>query len=153
MVCLAAQLSAEQVSFGKRCISVTNNGDGAVVSFDDGSQHQADLVVGADGIHSVIRQSLFGQQAARFTGHMCWRAVLPCEGVLPYVSPDASFWMGPNAHVVTYYVRGGKGVNMVAIRESKDWVEESRISPARGRSCRRPSPAGTATSRKTLCME
>jgi hypothetical protein len=50
---------------------------------------------------------------------MCWRALVPVERTpLPFVSPDASFWMGPKAHVVTYYVKGGAAVNIVAVNES-----------------------------------
>lgn len=44
---------------------------------------------------------------------------------LPFVSPDSSFWMGPQGHVVTYYVKGGSMVNIVAVNESATWVEES----------------------------
>jgi salicylate hydroxylase len=57
---------------------------------------------------------------------MCWRALVPVEEhPLPFVSPDAAFWMGPKAHVVTYYVKGGKAVNIVAVAETEDWVKES----------------------------
>ena len=122
---LSSQIPLDQVTFGAQCISVRSSENGAVVGFQDGSHYEADLLVGADGNHSAVRQSLFGERPARFTGHMCWRAVVPCDELLPYVSPDSSFWMGPDAHVVTYYVRGGKGVNIVAVRESRDWVEKS----------------------------
>ncbi|HYP71298.1 MAG TPA: FAD-dependent monooxygenase, partial [Variovorax sp.] len=49
---------------------------------------------------------------------------------LPFVSPDASFWMGPKAHIVTYYVKGGAAVNIVAVNESADWVTESWTEPS-----------------------
>jgi salicylate hydroxylase len=56
---------------------------------------------------------------------MCWRAVVPFDQQPDFVSPDSSFWLGPRGHVVTYYVSGGKAVNIVAVLEHKDWVEES----------------------------
>ena len=91
-----------------------------------GSTFEADLIVGADGIHSAVRESLWGAGEAKFTGHMCWRALVPVERhPLPFVSPDASFWMGPKAHVVTYYVKGGSAVNIVAVSETEGWVKES----------------------------
>ena len=120
----AATLSAS-------CASVRNEGNTAVATFEDGSQFEADVIVGADGIHSVVRNQLFGKEAPRFTGHMCYRAVVPFEHVRPdFVSPDASFWMGPKGHVVTYYVRSGAAVNIVAVNETADWVEESWNAPS-----------------------
>jgi 2-polyprenyl-6-methoxyphenol hydroxylase-like FAD-dependent oxidoreductase len=114
----------------KRCISVDQNQKTAVARFEDGSEYEADVIVGADGIHSVVRQSLYGNDAPRYTGNMCWRAVTTFDKPVDFVSPDASFWLGPNGHVVTYYVRGGAAVNMVAILESEAWVEESWNVPS-----------------------
>jgi salicylate hydroxylase len=109
-----------------RCVDVRQTIDCAGARFSDGSEFEADVVVGADGLHSVVRTNLFGKEAPRFTGNMCWRAVIPFADEQPgYVSPDASFWLGPKGHVVTYYVSRGKAVNLVAIRETESWVEES----------------------------
>jgi salicylate hydroxylase len=110
--------------FGAECTGVRQEKDTAVATFRDGREFEADLIVGADGVRSAVRNSLFGAEAPRFTGHMCYRAVVPVGGLVDYVSPDTSFWLGPNGHVVTYYVNGGKAVNIVAVAESS-WVEES----------------------------
>lgn len=123
---LTKDIPPEKVSFGTQCTGVSENGDKSIAHFSDGSSYKADLIVGADGIRSPVRQSLWGDDDPAFTGHMCWRALVPVDQhPLPFVGPDAAFWMGPNAHVVSYYVKGGKAVNIVAVKETADWVEES----------------------------
>jgi salicylate hydroxylase len=128
---LTRELPADRITFRAECAGVEQGGDKAVATFVDGSRFEADLIIGADGIHSVVRGNLWGQDPARFTGHMCWRALVPVEHFpLPFVGPYAAFWMGPNAHIVTYYVKGGKEVNIVAVSESTEWVAESWIEPS-----------------------
>lgn len=128
---LSQDIDPDCVTFGAVCTSVKVEHDLAIASFEDGSTFEADLIVGADGIHSVVRKSLWGDQKAQFTGHMCWRALVPVpQHPLPFVSPNAAFWMGPKAHVVTYYVKGGAAVNIVAVAEAEDWVKESWTEPS-----------------------
>jgi salicylate hydroxylase len=128
---LCEGIPADHVRFDVSCTSVTQNAGKAIAHFGDGTQFEADLIVGADGIHSAVRDSLWGKTASQYTGHMCWRALVPVEQhPLPFVSPDASFWMGPKAHIVTYYVKGGAAVNIVAVNESASWVTESWTEPS-----------------------
>ena len=65
---------------------------------------------------------IYGAESAQFTGHMCWRALVPVDRhPLKFVSPDAAFWMGPHGHLVTYYVNGGAAVP----------AEKSAVAPGR----------------------
>ena len=117
---------ATAIHLGSRCVSTNQRGSVAVAEFADGTSVEADIVIGADGIHSAVRSSLFGPAQARFTGNMCWRGLVPI-GALPsgLVEPMATNWLGPNGHVVHYLVRGGTFVNFVAVYETDAWTEES----------------------------
>ncbi|MES2631375.1 MAG: FAD-dependent monooxygenase [Pseudomonadota bacterium] len=128
---LASGVPAESISLGHRVRQVIQDGDSVRVEFENGHVDHADVVIGADGIHSAVRRSLFGDEAPRFTGNMCWRGVIPADA-LPqgHVLPVSSNWMGPDGHVVTYFLRSGTLINFVAIRETQDWTDESWTTPS-----------------------
>ena len=111
---------------GKACVEAGNTDEGAYAKFVDGDSIEADLIIGADGIRSVVRDSLFGSQPPHFTGCVCWRGLVPIEAVanIPYVK-DLAAWWGPHGHVVHYRVRRGELVNFVAHYDSDAWTEES----------------------------
>ena len=74
---LTHSLPGDIVTLGARCVGVESDGRVAVAKFQDGSEVEADVVIGADGIHSAVRESLFGPDAPRFTGKICSRSVVP----------------------------------------------------------------------------
>ncbi|MFM1653333.1 FAD-dependent monooxygenase [Brevibacillus sp. B_LB10_24] len=128
---LTEGLPEECITFHVRCVDVQLKGDKAVAVFDNGDEFEADLIVGADGIRSAVREGLWGKDDPAFTGHMCWRALVPVDKhPLPFVLPAVTFWFGPKAHVVTYYVKGGQAVNIVACKETDEWVKESWTEPS-----------------------
>jgi len=123
---LCEKLPPASVRLGKRCVAVGGDGSSAAARFADGSEVEADLVVAADGIRSVARTTLFTEGTPRFTGNICWRSVIPfAEPDYDLVEPNNAIWFGPRGHVVTYYVKGGKAVNLVACLETETWTEES----------------------------
>jgi salicylate hydroxylase len=123
---LAKDIAPSRTTFNTTCTGVREDGSRAIASFANGETFEADLIVGADGVRSVVRDALWGPEPAHYTGHMCWRALVDVDAhPLPFASPDAAFWLGPKGHVVTYYVKGGRQLNVVAIAENADWVEES----------------------------
>jgi len=114
---------------GKRVDTVRQDGN-AVSIVADHKSIDADILVGADGIRSVVREALFGPERATFTGNVAWRMLIPV-GDLPadLVPPVAGVWWGPGRHFVHYYVRRGELVNCVCVVEQDGWTVESWTEP------------------------
>ncbi len=125
---LSGALPNDIVRLGARCASVESDDQVAHARFTDGTEIEADLIVGADGIHSAVRTSLFGPDAPRFTERICYRGLIPVESVPGgFANTDGATWLGPHGAVVVYLVRRGELVNLVAHYESSTWTEESWI--------------------------
>jgi salicylate hydroxylase len=125
---LCELLPADSVRLGSQCTGVSSEGDGAAASFADGSQIEADVVVGADGINSTVRESLFGVAPVRFTQQMAWRCIVPIECVPTEVGigrDEYVGWIGPDGHVICYPIRGGGLYNIFAGHVTDQWVDES----------------------------
>jgi salicylate hydroxylase len=123
---LRGAIKASEIRLGMRCSGVDAGEGAAAARFADGSVLEADIIIGADGIHSAVRESLFGADKPRFTGCICWRGMAPA-GMVPadINTTDGALWMGPHGHVVHYPVARGKLINIVAHFDSDAWTEES----------------------------
>ena len=116
----AVRAAGIPVQLGRRVDRVVPGAPARVV-FADGSEAQAALVVGADGLHSRARMALNGADAPFFTGQVAWRAVVPLDRPLP---PEARVVMAPGRHAVIYPLRDGRQANLVAIMGRDEWAEE-----------------------------
>jgi salicylate hydroxylase len=117
---------ADAVRTGRKCIGLAQHADRVLLRFADGDAFEAPLVIGADGIHSVIRQALFGPDQPEFTGIITWRGVMPMATLPPQISrTKGTNWVGPGAHVIHYPVRCGELMNFVGLVERSDWTIES----------------------------
>ncbi len=126
---LAGALGPDIVTLGARCQEVIADGDVAVARFAGGREIEADVIVGADGIHSAVRTSLFGPDAPRFTGKICYRSVIPFDAV-PGGPPDNdnSTWLGPHGTIVLYPVRRDELMNVVCHYDDENYRHEAWIA-------------------------
>jgi salicylate hydroxylase len=125
-------LKPDAVHFGVRSVGVEAAGDRARLLLDAGSAIEGDVVVGADGAHSRVRESLFGAAPARFTDAIAWRGLAPMFRLKPqHRRPLASTWVGPTAHVTTYPVQrnGEFFVSFSAQVDSETWQTDSWSEP------------------------
>ncbi len=106
------------------------NPDGVVVYTDRGD-FTTQLLIAADGIHSIVRAQLAPAERAQFTGNVAWRAVVPIERLSKNWMPTITAnFVGPNKHAVIYYLRDKKLVNLVAVVENSQWRDSSWVAGA-----------------------
>jgi salicylate hydroxylase len=104
-----------------RIVAVDLSGTKPRLTTAQGAVIEADLVIGADGLHSPLRAALNGATQPFFTNQVAWRAVIPND---PTDAAIAEVHMGPGRHLVSYPLRGGAWRNIVAVEERRRWVEE-----------------------------
>ena len=102
-------------------VASVNLGEGAMLRLADGAAVEAGLLIGADGVHSLVRRALNGDSAPEFTGQVAWRALIAGDRG----APVAEVHMGPGRHLVSYPLRGGSLRNLVAVEERRTWAAES----------------------------
>lgn len=123
---LAEALPKERAHAGHRLVGIEEKGQRVVARFDDGGSAEAELLIGADGIHSRVRHLTFGPEKPRFTGCVAWRGLVPAERIAHLDIEVASHnWMGPGGHCVHYWVSAKRQMNVVCIVEHGNWTSES----------------------------
>ena len=125
------------VRLGARAIGCEQNADGVTLLLEDGARVHGDALIGADGVHSLVRELLFGSGRATFTGFMAWRGVVPMERLPERLRQrHMAVWIGPHGHVVTYPLRRGELLNFVTAIERDDWLIESWSQAGTVEECR-----------------
>jgi salicylate hydroxylase len=120
------QLDANCIALNARVSGFEQDADSATAILADGSTLRGKMLVGADGIKSAVREQLIGRAPATFTGDVAWRCTVPAERMRPdYMDQIVNIWAGPGAHLVVYYISGGKTINYIACCEEGEWSEES----------------------------
>lgn len=122
--------SDRPVRLNARVVNARSTASGVSLALSDGSQHSASGLLAADGVHSVLREQLLGEDKAQFTGLLAWRGLVPVACVSTHLQAQVGTnWVGPGAHVITYPVRGGQLMNVVGIIEREGWRSESWTEP------------------------
>ena len=123
---LVSAVPPEVIHLDHRCVGLTQRGDRVEAQFQNGASAEGDLLVGADGIHSTVRELILGPEAPRFSGHVAYRGLVPAER-LAHLGLEVSgySWWGSQHHFVHYFVgAGARYLNFVAVTPG-DWRIES----------------------------
>jgi salicylate hydroxylase len=126
LVNAAREIKPDVFHLGQAVIDIQQNEKSATLILQDGSTATGDILIGADGIKSIIRRQLWGPDTPKFSGMMAWRAVIPMERVPAHMQVMVgSTWIGPGQHLVNYPLRDGEFMNLVGTVERPDWKVES----------------------------
>ena len=120
---LAEQLPPGTVRTGHRCTDFSQDADRATVGFANGTTATADVVIGADGIHSVLQGFVVEQAEPIFSGVVAYRGLVPRLGSCP--ADTMRMWVGESRHFLVFPVRAGQLLNYVGFVPSDTPVRES----------------------------
>ena len=126
LAALAHALPQERLHLGHRFVGMSDCGDHVEAQFESGARITAEVLVGADGIHSAVRGMLLGPENPRFTGCIAYRGMVPAGRVAHLGLENTSeVWMGPGRHFIHYLVSGARLLNFVALIDQHSWHRES----------------------------
>jgi salicylate hydroxylase len=115
----------DAIRLNARCTGFADDGDSITLELGDGTRVAGDALIGADGVHSRIRNVLIGDDKPSFTGCMAWRGLVPVGKLPAHMRRNVGInWVGPGGHVVNYLLRRAEIFNFVGIVE-RDWRVES----------------------------
>jgi salicylate hydroxylase len=124
---LVAELPPGTVRTGHQCTGLHQDAEGAVVSFANGTTATADVVIGADGIHSGLQGSVVTPAEPVFSGVVAYRGLVPRVGGCP--ADTMRMWVGESKHFLVFPVRAGRLLNYVGFAQSDTSVRESWSAP------------------------
>jgi len=119
---VAAAGGAGTVALGRRCVELVERPDAVELRFADGTRARAGLVIGADGIRSVVRRALADDEP-RYSGTTVYRGLIRTGSP---VRPRVAIWLGPGQHCVWYPVSGGAQVSFAAVVRDPDGADPGR---------------------------
>jgi salicylate hydroxylase len=123
---LSDAVPPEAKRFGARVVEMSQDSGGVEVKLADGESLRADVLVGCDGIHSVVRQHLRGQENKHFANILMWRSLIPAERLEGLNLPErGNYWFGPGRTLITYWVRPKNLYSILASVPASEVTRES----------------------------
>src|SRR5260370_1506114 len=115
---------AKKLSAG--CVAVSQDKDGVEVTLQTGEKVLGDVLVGCDGIHSVVRKHLRGEEEKHFANILMWRSLIPAERLEGLnLEERGNYWFGPGRTLITYWVRPKNLYSILASVPAQEGQRES----------------------------
>jgi salicylate hydroxylase len=122
----AREFDPDVVRLNRKAVGYVESAAGVELRFEDGTSARGDLLIGADGLKSMVRGQMQGVTPVTYTGDAAWRLVVPVDRLPPDILERAmTLFLGPGGHVVCYYLRAGTLMNFVGCVETDELSEES----------------------------
>jgi 6-hydroxynicotinate 3-monooxygenase len=123
---LYTAVAPERIHLDMTLTGLADDADGVTLRFADGTARRVDAVIGADGVHSLVREWMHGAEAPRFTGRVAYRTTFPAALLNGVQIDDCTKWWGPDRHIVIYYITPRRDeVYFVTSLPETDWRNES----------------------------
>ncbi|MES2561191.1 MAG: FAD-dependent monooxygenase [Pseudomonadota bacterium] len=122
---LAAIVPHEVIRLNFKLVGLDSDAHGVALSFADGSRVRADALIGADGVHSLVRETMLGPEQARYTGRVAYRTTYAASRLgNARIAPVRTKWWGPDRHMVVYYVTAAQDelYFVTSVPESAQWI-------------------------------
>jgi salicylate hydroxylase len=128
---IASKVPAGSIQLGHKAVSLQRRDDALGLTFADGASVDTDVLIGADGVHSIVRGTFFEASPAVYSGMCAFRALVPAAHAPAFARrPAQTLWIGPEHHLVHYPVSTGDYVNLVAFAPAGDFTLESWTATA-----------------------
>jgi salicylate hydroxylase/6-hydroxynicotinate 3-monooxygenase len=123
-------LPPEIVHLDKKLVGLDQAQSRVTLSFADGTTTQADAVIGADGVHSLVRDLIIGPDAPLHKGRIAYRAVFDSSLMKKEIAPSRTKWWGADRHIVMYYTRKDRSqvYFVTSVPEASDWLTKESWS-------------------------
>lgn len=130
------ELKPDAIHLGCGVAGCEQDGQSATLVLRDGRRVTGDVLIGADGVRSVVRNTLWGPCDPEFSGMVAWRGLIPMEELPEHMQVSVgSTWIGPGGHAVCYPLHRSKIMNFVATIEGKTWDVPEGAAPGTAEEC------------------
>jgi 6-hydroxynicotinate 3-monooxygenase len=118
------------IAFDHRLAGIDENGDAVRLTFENGVRVEADIVIGADGIRSSVRDNLLGSEPPRFIGAVAQRAIFPTDRLRGFGIADCTKWWGPDRHILPYFMTSRRDeIYVIGVIPAARWDSEASSLP------------------------
>ena len=118
---LSTALAPGTIHFGKRLVDLDPTPSAVTMKFEGGSTAQADIVIGADGVHSRVREWMLGPERPVYSGYIGHRTTFPTATLGDLKIDDLTKWWAPDRHLIIYFLRDQREEVYLVTGAMEDW--------------------------------
>ena len=130
------ELKADAIHLNSAVAGCEQDENSATLILTNGERITGDALIGADGVRSVVRNTLWGNTDPEFSGMVAWRGLIPMDALPMHMRASVgSTWVGPGGHAVSYPLHKSRIMNFVATVEGKNWTASTGVTPGTVEEC------------------